>query len=128
MPDIGDLDKLIADNVREFELGERRRRGPLSAAERERMLTETLGPKSQPQAGEKFSVGDAAAGITPKSIWYQFRRVHFAAVVSVAVGEVRKAGGDDQFDYCVDLNCTVHRSYRIKLPAIPETDNFLTAL
>jgi hypothetical protein len=119
-----DLDNLIADNVREFELTELRRR-ELTAAEREKMLTETLGAKTQPQAGEKFAVGDAVAGVTPKSIWYQFRRVPFAAVVSVAVGEIRKG---EQFEYCVDVNCTVHRSYRIRLATVPETDNFLTAL
>src|SRR5688500_6900250 len=91
MPHVSDLDKLIADDVRQFELGERRRRY-ISAAEQERMLTETLGEKAQPQPAEKFNVGDAGAGITSKSIWYQFRRVHFAAVVSIAAGEIRKDG------------------------------------
>jgi hypothetical protein len=124
MQKVTDLDQLIADNVREFEVKELRRR-QLTVAEREKMLSETLGAKTEPPAGENFAVGDAAAGITSKSIWYQFRRVHFAAVISVAVGELRK---DEQFEYCVDINCTVHRSYRIKLQTVPETDNFLTAL
>ena len=124
MQNVNDLDNLIADNVREFELAEVRRH-QLSAAEREKMLDETLGVKTQPSPGEKFSVGDAAAGVTPKSIWYQFRRVQFAVVVAIAVGEIRTG---DSYEYCVDVNCTLNRSYRIKLAAIPETDNFLTAL
>jgi len=125
--DISDLDNLIADNVREFERNELRRR-QLSAAEREKMLTDTLGAKTQPIADEKFAVGDAVAGVTSRSIWYQFRRVHFAAVISIAVGEIPKHDEDSQFEFCVDINCTVHRSYRIKLPTIPETDSFLNAL
>lgn len=127
MENLSDLDKLIADNVREFELGELRRR-QLSADEREKMLTETLGAKVPLHTGEKFAVGDAAAGVSSKSIWHQFRRVHFAAVLSIAVGEIRKGDDSDQFEYCIDINCTVNRSYRIKLSNIPETDNFLTAL
>src|SRR5688572_27593957 len=124
MPDVPDLDNLIANNVREFELGEYRRR-QLSVIEREKMLTETLGAKAQPAAGEKFIVGDLTAGVTAKSIWYQSRRVPFAAVVSIAVGDTRIG---DKSAYCVDINCTVRRSFRIKLQTIPETDNFLVAL
>jgi hypothetical protein len=127
MRDVSDLDKLIADNVREFEVGELRRRR-LSAAEREKVLTETLGAKTDPAPGEKFAVGDAAAGVTPRSIWYQHRRIQFAVVVNIAVGELPRDGQGDTFEYCVDINCTVQRSYRIRLPSIPETDNFLTAL
>lgn len=127
MGTVNDLDKLIAGQIREFEVGELRR-CRLGAAERDKVLAETLGAKVQPLAGEKFAVGDAAAGVTPKSIWYQCRRIQFAVLLSIAVGEIPKDVEDDQFEYCVDINCTVHRSYRIRLPTIPETDNFLTAL
>jgi hypothetical protein len=124
MSDISDLDKLVADNVREFEITEIRRR-KLSEVEREAMLDETLGPKTEPQNGERFVVGDPVAGITSKSVWFQFRRIHFATIVSIAVGEVRS---DDNFYYCIDLNCTLRRSYRISVPTIPEADSFVVGL
>lgn len=89
------------------------------------MLNETLGPKTQPAAAKAFVVGDPAAGVTSKSVWFESRRVHFAAIVSIAVGEVRDA---DHRKYCVDVNCTLRRSYRIGLATILETDSFLVAL
>ncbi|HEY8751358.1 MAG TPA: hypothetical protein VIM11_25480 [Tepidisphaeraceae bacterium] len=124
MSNVDDLDNLIADNVRDFELGELRRR-KLSAAEREQMLTETLGPKSQPSNGEGFALGDGSVGVTPKSVWFEFRRIHFATIVNIAVGEQHEG---DRFKYWVDINCTAHRSYRIGVPTILEADNFLVVL
>jgi hypothetical protein len=124
MSDISKLDALIADNVREFELGRLRRRS-LSAAEREKMLTETLGPEGQPVKGETFAVGDAVAGVTPKSVWFQSRRIHFATIVSIAVGELRDG---DRHRYSVDVNCTLRRTYRINVATILDADNFLVAL
>ena len=124
MSEIADLDKLVADNIRDFEIGELRRRH-LSASEREAILNETLGRKAEPKKDESFVVGDPAAGVTSKSVWFQFRRIHFATIVSIAVGEIRK---EDQFKYCVDVNCTLNRSYRITVPTIPDADSFLVAL
>lgn len=127
MPDANELDRLISAEVCRFERAELRR-GKLGTADRERVLGDTLGPVAQPLSGEKFAIGDPVAGITSKSIWYQSRRIHFAIVTSIAVGEIGDDVGGDGTDYCVDINCTLHRSYRIKLPTIPETDNFITAL
>lgn len=124
MDNIADLDKLIEENLREFELGELRRH-QFTLAEREKMLTETLGPRIQPLKDEAFVVGDTTAGATPKSVWFEFRRIHFATIVSVAVGELRDT---EPLEYCVDINCTLRRSYRIRLPTIQQADNFLVGL
>jgi hypothetical protein len=124
MSGVHHIDNLIADQVREFEIEERRHHR-IDADDFERVLTETLGAKTKPAAGEVFSVGDAMAGITSRSVWYQFRRIHFAVIASIAVGELRNGG---RLGYALDVNCTLRRSYRFVLSAIPETDNFLVAL
>ncbi len=124
MSHISELDKIIEENVREFELSQLRRK-QLNVAEREELLTKTLGPTTEPRNGELFVVGDTAAGITSKSAWFQFRRIHFATIVSIAVGELREG---DRFKYCVDINCTIKRSYRIGVPTILDADNFLVVL
>jgi hypothetical protein len=124
MTDIGELDNLIAASVREFEMQQLNRR-LVNEAEREKVLYQTLGPKVQPLAGESFVVGDPIAGVTEKSVWFQSRRVHFAVVLSIAVGS---AGNNKGHTYWVDVNCTLNRSYRIRVPTMLDTDNFLVAL
>jgi hypothetical protein len=122
--DINDLDDSIEGNVREFEFGELRRRR-LSHSEKEHLFDETLGPRIKPPREEDFIIGDAAAGISVKSIWLEERRIHFATVLSLAVGEKRGRKG---IEYAVDVNCTIHRSYRIHVTSIRDADNFLVAL
>jgi hypothetical protein len=122
--DVNELDKSIAANVREFELNEIRRQR-YSLEEREKILTEFLGPETNLLKDEAFSVGDEAAGVTSKSVWFQYRRIYFPVIINIAVGELAEEGG---FKYCVDVNCTLRRSYRIVLPTIPDTDKFLVAL
>jgi hypothetical protein len=124
MSSANELDDLIAENVRDFELGELRRQ-KLTAAEREKMLTATLGPRIQVNSGEAFTVGGAGAGITARSVWFEFRRIHFATIVGIGVGEFHDQNGAK---YCVDINCTVRRSFRIGVSTILESDNFLVAL
>src|SRR4051812_8095770 len=99
MSNINDLDNLITASVRDFERL-RFQRGQLAPAEREKMLTEMLGPKHEPRKGEAFVVGDAFAGITAKSVWFESRRVHYATIVDVALGEVCHG---ERVKYCVDL-------------------------
>lgn len=124
MADVAELDNLIAASVREFEMRELNRR-LLTEAERETVLDQTLGPKVRPAAGEAFVVGDSTAGVTGNSLWFQSRRIHFAIVLSVAVG----SGGNSQAPtYWVDINCTLNRSYRIRVATIVDTDSFLVAL
>ena len=119
MGNIDDLDRLIAPRVRAFE------RRHMSGPEREQMLNQTLGKEQEVLKGEAFVIGDRTAGVTSKSVWFENRRIHFAAIASIAVGEIEDA---DPVKYCVDINCTVHRSYRISVQTIPQADNFLVGL
>jgi hypothetical protein len=124
MAGVGDLDAFFADSIREFEVGELRRRH-LDAEERERVLTENLGPPSSPHPDEPFVAGDSKAGVTARSCWFRGRRIHFATIVSVAVGAHHEA---EKLRYWIDINCTLKRSFRITLPTILDADHLLVAL
>jgi hypothetical protein len=124
---VHEIDDLIAENVKEFEKDQLRRR-TLAGAERERVLSEMLGPRIEIDGGERFVIGDALAGVTTKSIWFENRRVHFAVVVSIAVGEKAAALKEQPQQFWVDLNCTVNRSFRVALKNVLQTDQFLVAL
>lgn len=124
MADMSELDRLIEENLPAFEAQQMRRR-QLSRDEREEILSRTLGPPTTPAQGENFVLGDISTGITSKSVWLERRRIHFAVIVSIAVGEIREKG---KATFHVDLNCTADRSYRVRMPTILQADNFLVGL
>jgi hypothetical protein len=122
--DISKLDRQIEQSVREFELSQLRRQ-QITGRERSDLLDQTLGRTASPAKDEGFAVGSSTVGITPKSIWFEGRRIHFAILTGIAVGERHT---DGKVVCWVDINCTAHRSYRIRLKNILQTDAFLTAL
>lgn len=121
---IEELDSLIADRVKDFEaelLQADFKQRRLAESERQAFLNRTLGNKVNPLTDEAFTLGDAEAGITSRSIWFGSRRVHYAVLVSIAIGEI-------EGKYSIDLNCTLNRSFRVIVDSISETDTFLCAL
>lgn len=133
---INDIDAAIAERVKEFDQDlvrshrhlqqELLRQGQLDAEERAAFLDHNLGPVSRPSDNEIFVTGDEHAGVSQKSLWFASRRVHYASLLSVAVGDLVL---DQQVrGYCIDLNCTLQRSFRITVRSILETDAFLVAL
>ena len=122
--DISELDRQIEQSVREFELSQLRRQ-QITGRERSDLLDQTLGRTTSPAKDERFVVGNSTVGVTPKSIWFEDRRIYFAILTGVAVGEQHR---DGKVLCWVDINCTAHRSYRIRLKNILQADAFLAAL
>ncbi len=121
MADISDLDRLIEDNVRAFEV-EQLKRHNLTPAEREQLL-DRRPAASEPMKDEAFSIGKVAAGVTSKSVWFERRRIHFAVIVGVAVGERRD--GDNLWCW-VDLNyASVKDLSAVRVQNILQADAFL---
>lgn len=124
MADMNELDRLVAGNLQSFEVDQLRQRR-MTKSEREEYLNLTLGPAIAPASNESFVLGNPATGITSKSVWLERRRIHFAVIVSIAVGERRI---DEKRLYWVDLNYTAGRSFRLMMPTVLHADAFLVRL